>query len=79
MDITIETAVVALVALVAAAGALGIVTSQTGGFTNFLNNQQDTANCDLVQTQADNCMISSEDEIPDEASGCSIQIPDSCS
>ena len=79
MDITIETAVVALVALTAAVAALGIVTSQTGGFTNFLNNQQDTANCDLIQTQADNCLISSKDEIPNNTDSCDIEIPDSCS
>jgi len=54
MDITIETAVVALVALVAAVAVLGIATGQTGDFTEFANDRQQDANCQLLQTQIEN-------------------------
>ena len=60
MDITIETAVVALVALVAAVAVLGIATGQVGDFTNFADKQTSGANCQLLQTQYENCQIDEE-------------------
>ena len=65
MDITIETAVVALVALVAAVAVLGIATGQTGDFTEFANNQQKGANCQILQTQYENCQLEEDSKLRD--------------
>lgn len=78
MDITIETAVVALVALVAAVAVLGIATGQIDSFTNFSDEQTEGANCQLLETQADNCRWSPSEELPDSAESCDFEVPEDC-
>lgn len=76
MDKTIELVVVAMVILVAATILLFLVQDRTDSFGGFLDNQQSSAQCDLLKAQErceefdskncnGSCPDSSQNNVPD--------------
>ena len=65
MDKTIEIVVVATVGLLTALILMVGVENQSGSFSDFLDNQSDSASCKTMETRYKQCMIDESKLDPD--------------